>query len=208
MIVWLWDASGPASSACGISRDPVDAREAAGAHLASGTATAATVQAATLVTNSDKTPPHYARFGSTWQATRISDGEIRWDEQATTPSVTVRDHPERGPADSPRPVSISPREARWLPDQNVEDVPVLRSRCCLAVPRCLAEVKDFQADQQFPSLLQRAEAHSRRVGPRVTQPEHLAREHSAGHTAPAPLQTPLTSISQNFKHVDAAHPAR
>jgi hypothetical protein len=84
MIVWLWDASGPASSACGISRDPVDAREAAGAHLASGTATAATVQAATLVTNPDKTPPHYARFGSTWQATRISDGEIRWHEQAAT----------------------------------------------------------------------------------------------------------------------------
>jgi hypothetical protein len=86
MIVWFWDAPGPATSARGISRDPDDARQAASAHLATGTATAATVQAATLVSNLDATHPHYARFGSIWHATRTSNGEIRWLEQAATPA--------------------------------------------------------------------------------------------------------------------------
>jgi hypothetical protein len=83
MIVWLWDAPGTTTSACGMSRDPVDARQAASAHLASGAAAGATVQAATLVSNPGATHPHYARFGPAWQATRASNGEIRWHEQAT-----------------------------------------------------------------------------------------------------------------------------
>ena len=85
MIVWFWDAPGPDTSACGISRDPDDAMQAASAHLATGAAASATVQAAALVSNLDATNPRYARFGSTWQATRTSNGEIRWHEQAATP---------------------------------------------------------------------------------------------------------------------------
>ena len=87
MIVWFWDAPGSATSACGISRDPDDARQAASAHLATGTATSATVQAAALVSNLDATHPRYARFGPTWQAARTSNGEIRWHEQAATPAT-------------------------------------------------------------------------------------------------------------------------
>jgi hypothetical protein len=86
MIVWLWEAVGPASSACGISRDPDDAREAASAYLTDGTATTATVQAAALVANPTGTQPHYDRFGSTWQATRTSVGDVCWHEQAATPA--------------------------------------------------------------------------------------------------------------------------
>jgi hypothetical protein len=87
MIVWFWDAPGPVTSARGISRDPEDARQAASAHLATGTAAGATVQAAALVTSLDATHPRYARFGPTWHATRTSNGEIRWHEQAATPAT-------------------------------------------------------------------------------------------------------------------------
>jgi len=96
MIVWFWDAPGTTTSACGISRDPVDARQAAAAQLASGTATSATVQAAALVSNLDATHPRYARFGPTWQATRTSNGEIRWHEQAATPATQPPATPAQG----------------------------------------------------------------------------------------------------------------
>jgi hypothetical protein len=87
LIVWLWDAPGPIASACGIDRDPDAARQAASAHLATGTAAVATVQAAALVSNLDATHPCYARFGPVWQAARISDDDIRWDEQAVAPAI-------------------------------------------------------------------------------------------------------------------------
>jgi len=84
VIFWLWDAPGTTTSTCGVSSDQADAREAAGACVASGSAAAATVQAATLVSNPDAADPYYARFGPAWQATRTRNGEIRWRELAAT----------------------------------------------------------------------------------------------------------------------------
>ena len=89
MIVWLWDAPGTTTNTCGVSSDQSAAREAARACVASGTAPAAVIQAATLVSNPDATDPYYARFGPRWQATRTTTGEIRWRELTAPPSAVT-----------------------------------------------------------------------------------------------------------------------
>ena len=43
MIVWIWDASGPVASACGVAGTAEAARHAAGSLVASGRAEAARV---------------------------------------------------------------------------------------------------------------------------------------------------------------------
>ena len=49
MIVWIWDASGPAADACGVAGTAEAARDAAGSLLDSGRAEAARVEQAALV---------------------------------------------------------------------------------------------------------------------------------------------------------------
>jgi hypothetical protein len=90
VIVWLWDAPGALSAACGVSSDHDSARQAATTCLASGDATAATLQAAELVNGADALDPHYARFGFRWQATRTRGGAVHWCE---LPGSTQPDPP-------------------------------------------------------------------------------------------------------------------
>jgi hypothetical protein len=49
MIVWIWDATGPAADACGVAGTAEAARRAAGSLLISGRAEAARVQQAVIV---------------------------------------------------------------------------------------------------------------------------------------------------------------
>src|ERR1700734_4313437 len=49
MIVWIWDASGPAADACGVAGTPEGAPSAAGSLLESGQAQAARVEQAAIV---------------------------------------------------------------------------------------------------------------------------------------------------------------
>jgi hypothetical protein len=86
VIVWLWDAPGPARCACGVTIDYARAREAAGACLTAGLATTALVQAAELVAGPDVLDPYYARFGRRWQARRTRGGGIRWQSLAARPA--------------------------------------------------------------------------------------------------------------------------
>jgi len=78
VIVWLWDAAGPACRASGVSADIARAREAARACLTAGQATTALVQAAELVDGTDVLDPYYDRFGRRWQARRTRRGAYRW----------------------------------------------------------------------------------------------------------------------------------
>lgn len=87
MIVWLWEATGDAGFACGVSGDEAGAREAAGACMVSGMATTAVVQSAKLVDYPDTLDAHYVRFGSRWQASRTRTGTIRWRESAVRPQA-------------------------------------------------------------------------------------------------------------------------
>jgi hypothetical protein len=86
VIVWLWEAPGTIRFACGVSSDQADAREAARACVASGSAGVAVVQAASLVSGPD-TDPYYARFGPCWQVSRAPGGEIRWRELTAKPAT-------------------------------------------------------------------------------------------------------------------------
>jgi hypothetical protein len=52
MIVWIWDATGPAASACGVAGTAEAARRAAGTLLTSGQAETARVEQAAIVIGS------------------------------------------------------------------------------------------------------------------------------------------------------------
>jgi hypothetical protein len=76
MIVWIWDASGPAADACGVTGTAEAARQAAGSLLASGRAEAARVEQAEIVIGRTLTYD-YCRTGCTWAA-RLESGRPVW----------------------------------------------------------------------------------------------------------------------------------
>ena len=76
MIVWIWDASGPAADACGVAATAEAARRAAGSLVASGRAEAARVEQAALVIGSTLTYD-YCPTGRAWHA-RLDAGQLTW----------------------------------------------------------------------------------------------------------------------------------
>ena len=76
MIVWIWDASGPAADACGVAGTADAARDAAGSLVADGRADAARVEQAALVVGSTLTYD-YCPTGRAWHA-RLHAGRLTW----------------------------------------------------------------------------------------------------------------------------------
>ena len=76
MIVWIWDASGPAADACGVAGTADAARSAAGKLVADGRAEAARVEQAALVVGIALTYD-YCPTGRAWAA-RLESGSPTW----------------------------------------------------------------------------------------------------------------------------------
>jgi hypothetical protein len=76
MIVWIWDASGPAADACGVAGTPEAARSAAGSLVTSGQADAASVEQAAIVLGIALTYD-YCTTGRAWVA-RLEAGRLTW----------------------------------------------------------------------------------------------------------------------------------
>jgi hypothetical protein len=76
MIVWIWDASGPAADACGVAGTAEAARRAAGSLLASGAAGTARVEQATIVIGRTLSYD-YCPTGRAW-AGRMESGSPAW----------------------------------------------------------------------------------------------------------------------------------
>lgn len=76
MIVWIWDANGPATDACGVTGTAEAARSAAGALLASGQAKAARVEQAARVVGSTLSYD-YCPTGQAWRG-RLEAGFLTW----------------------------------------------------------------------------------------------------------------------------------
>jgi hypothetical protein len=86
MIVWLWDASGPARRGRGVTDDEGRARHAAVALLRTGEATTARVEQALTALDARTLIYGYARTGEGWQARRTPRGRIAWKRvTAATP---------------------------------------------------------------------------------------------------------------------------
>ena len=92
MIVYLWDADGPASGARGVTDDPARAQEAAEACLTNGQATAARVEKTNLVTGIRALNPGYTRLGHGWTAQPRRKGRIRWVPLRGSPELTDRNY--------------------------------------------------------------------------------------------------------------------
>lgn len=82
MIVYLWDAHGPACRRRGVSGSLGGALEAAGACLVARGALSARVEVARLGTCAPTLEPCYERTGQAWQARRSGIGGIRWEQTA------------------------------------------------------------------------------------------------------------------------------
>jgi hypothetical protein len=76
MMVWIWDASGPAADACGVAGTAEAARSAAGSLVAGGQAEAARVEQAAIVVGSTLTYD-YCPTGRAWDA-RLDAGCLTW----------------------------------------------------------------------------------------------------------------------------------
>jgi hypothetical protein len=76
MMVWIWDASGPAADACGVADTAEAARRAAGSLLASGRARAARVEQAAMVMGLALTYD-YCPTGQAWTG-RMESGSPAW----------------------------------------------------------------------------------------------------------------------------------
>jgi hypothetical protein len=85
MIVWIWDASGPAADACGVAGTAEAARRAAGSLLTSGRARAARIEQADVVIGCALTYDYFPT-GRAW-AGRMESGSPAW--------VPVPGQPER-----------------------------------------------------------------------------------------------------------------
>jgi hypothetical protein len=83
MIVWIWDASGPAASACGVAGTADAARDAAGSLMTSGRADAARVEQAAIVLGTTLTYG-YCPTGRAWHA-RLDAGQLTWTTAARPP---------------------------------------------------------------------------------------------------------------------------
>jgi hypothetical protein len=89
MIVYLWDADGPAVCAQGVTDDEARAREAAEAYLVSGQANVARVEKAHLVTGISALNPGYTRIGRGWTARPCRDGRIKWAPLPDSPGLAA-----------------------------------------------------------------------------------------------------------------------
>lgn len=76
MMVWIWDASGPAADACGVAGTAEAARRAAGSLLISGRARDARVEQAAMVIGCALTYD-YCPTGRAW-AGRMESGGPAW----------------------------------------------------------------------------------------------------------------------------------
>jgi hypothetical protein len=83
MIVWIWDASGPAADACGVTHTAEAARQAAGDLVAAGKAEAARVEQASIVVGTGLSYD-YAPTGRGWAA-RLEAGRLTWTLVASLP---------------------------------------------------------------------------------------------------------------------------
>ncbi len=81
MIVWLWDADGPARSGRGITSDQARALERAETLLRSGHATVAKVESAQADLGIRTLTSGYRRTGHGWRG-RSGDSGIRWEPLA------------------------------------------------------------------------------------------------------------------------------
>jgi hypothetical protein len=77
MIVWIWDATGPAADACGVTGTADAARLAAGSLMTSGQADAARVEQAAIVVGNELTYD-YCPTGHAWAA-RLESGSPVWE---------------------------------------------------------------------------------------------------------------------------------
>lgn len=84
MIVWIWDASGPAVGACGVAGTAEAARSAAGSVLAAGRAETARVERAVLVISTGPLTYDYWPDGHTWTA-RLNAGRAAWTHTFRSP---------------------------------------------------------------------------------------------------------------------------
>jgi len=78
VIVWLWDAAGPARTARGVTDDEATARRAAERCLRSGQARSAAVEKAHAVLGVRSLTSGYERTGDGWTAECRHDGRISW----------------------------------------------------------------------------------------------------------------------------------
>ena len=74
--LWIWDGTGPATSACGVAGTAEAARAAAGSLLANGLADAARVEQAAIVISRTLTYD-YCPTGRAWVA-RLDAGRLMW----------------------------------------------------------------------------------------------------------------------------------
>lgn len=102
VIVWIWDADGPAGrSASGVTDDEAAARRAARAAITATGAQGATVEWALHLGGGDWMTSGYLRSGSGWTARRCEDGTIAWVQFLT---LTAMHTPRRsGPKYAPAP---------------------------------------------------------------------------------------------------------
>jgi hypothetical protein len=78
LIVWLWDSSGPASGASGITDNETQARRAAEAYMHTAEACTARVERAHLRVGIHALTTGYERTGNGWEAKKRRDGPITW----------------------------------------------------------------------------------------------------------------------------------
>ena len=81
VIVWLWDVSGPARTACGVTDDQARARQTAEAILTAGQGTTAALEQAVLGLGAGSMTYGYQRTGQAWHAL-VSDGHVTWTRPA------------------------------------------------------------------------------------------------------------------------------
>jgi hypothetical protein len=88
MNVWLWDASGPARTACGVTDSESRARRAAEAVLTSGQADAARIEQAALGLGAGTMTYGYQRTGRARHA-RVRNGHVTWEPIALAPQLAA-----------------------------------------------------------------------------------------------------------------------
>lgn len=89
MIVWLWDAPGPARAARGVTDDEATARRAAETCLRSGQARSAAVEKAHAVLGVQSLTSGYERTGDGWTAECRQDGRISWMPLPGSPELAA-----------------------------------------------------------------------------------------------------------------------
>jgi hypothetical protein len=88
VIVWLWDASGPARTACGVTDDEGSAFMAAETLLAGGQITVARVERATMGLGTGSMTYGYQPTGEAWQA-RLRGRRVTWKRETRTPHLAA-----------------------------------------------------------------------------------------------------------------------